>query len=78
MIVATTYILGAMKRRISSEKEMQGFAQKLASKLKGGEVVELIGDVGAGKTTFVKGLAKGLGINESYQQPHLYHFADIS
>ena len=32
-------------------------------------VIELIGDVGAGKTTFVRGLAKGLGIEESITSP---------
>ncbi len=32
-------------------------------------VIELIGDVGAGKTTFVRGLAKGLGIKEPITSP---------
>ena len=32
-------------------------------------VIELIGDVGVGKTTFVKGLAKGLGIKEPVSSP---------
>lgn len=32
-------------------------------------VIELIGDVGAGKTTFVRGLAKELGIEESVTSP---------
>ncbi len=35
----------------------------------GGEVLELIGDVGAGKTTLTKGLAEGLGILEPVQSP---------
>lgn len=48
---------------------MQELASKLGSQLKGGEVIELIGDVGAGKTTFMKGLAKGLGIAEDVQSP---------
>lgn len=37
--------------------------------LKGGEVFELIGDIGAGKTTFVKGLAQGMGIETVVQSP---------
>lgn len=37
--------------------------------LNGGEIIELIGDVGAGKTTFVKGLAKGLGVDDTVQSP---------
>ena len=32
-------------------------------------VIELVGDVGAGKTTFVRGLAKGLGIKEPITSP---------
>lgn len=34
-----------------------------------GQVIELIGDVGAGKTTFVKGLAEGFGVDEDVQSP---------
>ena len=33
------------------------------------KAIELVGDVGAGKTTFVRGLAKGLGIKESVTSP---------
>ncbi len=54
---------------------MRQFAHNFASSLKGGEVVELIGDVGAGKTTFVKGFAKGLGITETVQSPSFTLFA---
>jgi tRNA threonylcarbamoyladenosine biosynthesis protein TsaE len=43
--------------------------RKIGLKLRGGEVLELIGDVGAGKTTFVKGLALGLGIEDDVQSP---------
>lgn len=45
------------------------FGEKLGASLRGGEVIELVGDVGAGKTTLVKGIAKGLGINEDVQSP---------
>lgn len=50
-------------------REMLAFGKRLAALLKGGEVVELIGDVGAGKTTLAKGLAAGLGVNEDVQSP---------
>jgi len=44
----------------SSEQETMLFAEQLASQLKAGDIVLLQGDLGAGKTTFVKGLAKAL------------------
>ncbi len=43
-----------------SEKETIEFAKRLAEKLEGGEVFALSGDLGCGKTTFVKGLVLGL------------------
>lgn len=56
-------------KTISSSKDMISFGQELGNSLKGGEVIELIGDVGAGKTTFTKGLAKSLGITDEIQSP---------
>lgn len=46
-----------------------GLGQKIGSLLIGGESVELIGDVGAGKTTFTKGIARGLRVDEDVQSP---------
>lgn len=43
--------------------------EDLAKDLKGGDVVALYGDLGAGKTVFVKGLAKGLGIKKRILSP---------
>lgn len=43
--------------------------ERFARKLKGGEVIGLNGELGAGKTVFVKGLAKGLGGKETIQSP---------
>jgi tRNA threonylcarbamoyladenosine biosynthesis protein TsaE len=54
---------------ISSETEMQRFGERLGHLLHGGEVIELVGDVGAGKTTLVRGLARGMGIDETVQSP---------
>ena len=48
---------------------MQQLGQKIGSALRGGEVIELIGDVGAGKTTLTKGVAEGLAITEPVQSP---------
>ena len=54
-----------MKQIITkSAVETKGLAKKIASKLKGGDILALVGDLGGGKTTFVKGLAEGFGIKE--------------
>ena len=45
------------------------FGLKLANKLPDGSVVALLGDLGAGKTTLVRSVAKGLGIDEVVQSP---------
>lgn len=56
-------------KQITTEVAMKEFGQQLGRILSGGEVIELIGDVGAGKTTFTKGLAIGMGIDEVVQSP---------
>ena len=48
---------------------MKAWASAIGSKLRGGEFIDLIGDIGAGKTTFTKGLATGLGITDTVQSP---------
>lgn len=48
---------------------MMELGKKLAGLLRASVQVELIGDVGVGKTTFVKGLAKGLGVEEAVTSP---------
>jgi tRNA threonylcarbamoyladenosine biosynthesis protein TsaE len=45
-----------------SEEETQQVASRLARELQRGDVLLLSGDLGAGKTTFVRGLAEGLAI----------------
>ncbi|MBI5729027.1 MAG: tRNA (adenosine(37)-N6)-threonylcarbamoyltransferase complex ATPase subunit type 1 TsaE [Candidatus Magasanikbacteria bacterium] len=52
-----------------SEDETKKTAAALAKTLAGGMVVCLHGELGAGKTTFVKGLAGGLGITENITSP---------
>ena len=47
-----------------SEKDTIQFARDLVKDLEPGSIICLIGDLGAGKTTFVKGLAKGLKLSE--------------
>jgi tRNA threonylcarbamoyladenosine biosynthesis protein TsaE len=45
------------------------FAELLGRQFRGAELIELIGDVGAGKTTFVRGLARGLGSVDTVSSP---------
>src|SRR5690349_6778223 len=54
---------------VKNEAEMKVFGEKLGLMLGGGEIIELVGDVGAGKTTLTKGIAKGLDIDEDIQSP---------
>lgn len=58
-----------MNIEVSSDSAMQQWGSRLGSLLRGGEVIELIGDVGAGKTTLTKGVAVGMGIDETIQSP---------
>lgn len=53
----------------NSEGETRKLGQMLAKELNVGEVVCLEGDLGGGKTTFVQGLAQGLGIKEWMRSP---------
>jgi tRNA threonylcarbamoyladenosine biosynthesis protein TsaE len=50
-------------------EETQQLGLDFAKKLKGGEVIALYGDLGSGKTTFMQGLAKGLGIKKNIISP---------
>jgi tRNA threonylcarbamoyladenosine biosynthesis protein TsaE len=50
-------------RLTHSEEETAAVARELASTLKAGDVLLLSGNLGAGKTAFVRGLADGLGID---------------
>jgi len=46
---------------------MESLGEAFSKRLKGKEVLCLKGELGSGKTTFVRGLARGLGIKEGYQ-----------
>lgn len=72
--------------RTCSVQETEQLASEFAKELKRGDVVAFTGGMGAGKTAFVRGLAKGLGVsgevssptyaivNEYRGDPTLYHF----
>lgn len=54
---------------IHSEAEMVEYGKKLAQSLQAPQVLELLGDVGAGKTTLTRGIASGLGVQEPVSSP---------
>lgn len=56
-------------REIADVNEMVALGERLGAAFRGGECLELIGDVGAGKTTFTKGIGKGLRIDDDVQSP---------
>lgn len=71
----------------NNPESSERLAEKIGKKLRGGEVIELISDLGGGKTTFVRGLARGFGSNDKVASPtftisriyaagkkQLYHF----
>ncbi len=68
---------------LSSAEQTLAFGQEMAALLSPNAILALSGDLGAGQTTFVQGLALGLGIHEPVQSPtfvllndygRLYHF----
>src|SRR5690242_16519487 len=52
-----------------SAAETQAFAERIAQRAAAGLVIGLVGDLGAGKTQFVKGVARGLGVTEPVLSP---------
>lgn len=69
-----------------SYEETEEIAFRLAQTLKGTEIIAMFGGLGAGKTAFTRGLARGLGIEDGVSSPtfalvheyegkfNLYHF----
>lgn len=53
----------------NSSRETQKLGQSFAKVLEKGDTVALYGDLGSGKTTFVQGLAEGLGVKEKIISP---------
>ena len=52
-----------------NDARLQAIGQELGSLLQAGDVLILTGDLGTGKTTFTKGLAKGLSIHQMIKSP---------
>ena len=55
--------------KIINLEELEGFAKEFSDQLNPGDVVCLTGDLGAGKTTFVKYVCEALGIKDQVQSP---------
>ncbi len=53
----------------ASERETEALGQALADRLSPGAVAAFTGDLGAGKTAFVRGMARGLGISQRVTSP---------
>ena len=58
-----------MEVKSNSPQETEEIANNLAKELVSGDVIALYGELGSGKTVFVKGLAKGLGIKKEVKSP---------
>lgn len=55
--------------RLENAEATIALGQKMADQLRSGAILALSGELGAGKTTFVQGLAQGLGLKEPIQSP---------
>ncbi|MBR2589243.1 tRNA (adenosine(37)-N6)-threonylcarbamoyltransferase complex ATPase subunit type 1 TsaE [Candidatus Saccharibacteria bacterium] len=69
-------MIAKKKTILKSEKDLLDFGERIGQRLKAelqknpeAIVIELVGDVGAGKTTLTRGIAKGLGINAAITSP---------
>ncbi len=58
-----------IQKDLTSVKLTKEFASAIGCRAKGGEIIELISDLGGGKTTFVKGLVQGAGSNDVVTSP---------
>ena len=56
MIIAKLYVI-ITSMIIKGESSMKKLGKRLGDSLRGGEIIELIGDIGAGKTTLTRGIA---------------------
>ncbi len=54
---------------VNTAEEMQALGRNLATGLEGGEVIGLVGDLGAGKTHLVQGILEGLGASDPAASP---------
>ena len=53
----------------NSAQETEALGERLAARLRPGDVIAYTGDLGAGKTAFTRGLARGLGVTDRVTSP---------
>jgi tRNA threonylcarbamoyladenosine biosynthesis protein TsaE len=53
----------------TNSEQTEQLGEKLGASLRGGEVIELVSDLGGGKTTFVRGLARGAASHDNVASP---------
>ncbi len=53
----------------TTEQQTEQFGEQLAATLQPGSVIAMYGDLGAGKTAFIRGLARGLGVKGRVSSP---------
>jgi tRNA threonylcarbamoyladenosine biosynthesis protein TsaE len=58
-----------IEKKSFSELETELFAEKFARTLKAGCIIALHGELGAGKTVFARGFARGIGVTEQVSSP---------
>ena len=58
-----------MEYSTTNSQQTIAHGETLASTLRGGDILLLHGDLGAGKTTWTKGIAQGLGITDTITSP---------
>ena len=66
-----------MVKETYDNKETFELGKTIGQNAKPGQIYCLDGDLGVGKTVFTQGFAKGLGIDEAYKQPYIYHSSGI-
>lgn len=58
-----------MTIKLPQLKDTEQFAKQVASRVEGGDVIALVGPLGAGKTTFIQSFAKSLGVKSAVKSP---------
>ena len=62
-------IVKTWQTRSTSSGQTEQLGEQIGNNLRGGEVIELISDLGGGKTTFTRGLVRGAGSDDAVASP---------